>query len=290
MEASKSHKWYSEAVLSNRLHKHCQVQGSHVAYMDWPCDTARADLCFIHGSGAHGYWWDHFVPFFAKNYSLLVPDLSGMGQSEHRGFYSVDIFAEEIQHIHLNENRTNNNILIGHSLGGFVALRALHNYPDIFKAAIIIDSPVGPPEKDWEFNKDKSPIKPKKIYGSREDALARFRLIPPQPCEETEILNYIAEKSITEYKNGYSWKYDDKLFTHFEMGNNPKVFQEAVEKVSLIYGAKSHIVTGHIKEYMIPYLKARRRPVYCQEESYHHVIIDRPMECIHNLQKILGNL
>ena len=55
-----------------------------------------------------------------------------------------------------------------------------------------------------------------KRYPDRETALTRFRLQPPQPCENQYILDYIARHSLMAADGGWTWKFDDDLIEYAE--------------------------------------------------------------------------
>ena len=71
----------------------------------------------------------------------LAIDLSGHGSSEHRQDYSLDTWAEEVLAVAATR-ATRRPVIIGHSMGGFVALTAArHHGPDV-RGVAAIDSPV----------------------------------------------------------------------------------------------------------------------------------------------------
>ncbi|GAB3144828.1 alpha/beta hydrolase [Micromonospora sonneratiae] len=85
---------------------------------------ARADavpMVLLHGGGGDGTTWDDLVPGFAQHRTVYVPDLRGMGRSERVGPYSLTGMRDDLLGL-LDETKLDRVILVGHSLGGFVAM------------------------------------------------------------------------------------------------------------------------------------------------------------------------
>ncbi len=94
-----------------------------------PETTSRhPPLLFIHGGYVDGRCWDvHFLRYFAsRGYDCHALDLSGHGRSEGRAYLDVlsldDYFADVLQVV---EQLGRKPIVIGHSLGAFLAERVL---------------------------------------------------------------------------------------------------------------------------------------------------------------------
>jgi len=93
-----------------------------------PEDTGRPPLLFVHGAFAGAWCWaEHFMHHFAQaGYCSYALSLRGHGQSEGHGQIAthsvrhyVDDLEEAIRHIGTPP------VVIGHSMGGFVAQKYL---------------------------------------------------------------------------------------------------------------------------------------------------------------------
>lgn len=80
-------------------------------------------LLLLHGFGGSGFTWRHWVPALARTHHVLVADLKGFGRSPapRDGLYSPHDHAAAV-HALLDELGLDGVTLIGHSLGGGVAL------------------------------------------------------------------------------------------------------------------------------------------------------------------------
>ncbi len=80
-------------------------------------------LLLLHGFGATGFTWRNWVPELARAHRVLVADLKGFGRSPkpRDGRYSPHDHARAVQAL-LDAQRLDSVTLVGHSLGGGVAL------------------------------------------------------------------------------------------------------------------------------------------------------------------------
>jgi pimeloyl-ACP methyl ester carboxylesterase len=78
-------------------------------------------LMLVHGGGAHAGWWAGVASRLARRFDVVVPQLSGHGDSDHRKRYSALGWAAELLGIaaHVGWDRFD---LAGHSMGGKVGV------------------------------------------------------------------------------------------------------------------------------------------------------------------------
>ncbi len=97
-------------------------------------------LVFIHcWSCDMGFWKDQ-VPYFSQKYTVVTLDLAGHGQSgTARKDYTIQSFAEDVAAV-VREAGLKKAILVGHSMGGPVALEAAKLMPDRVIGVIGIDT------------------------------------------------------------------------------------------------------------------------------------------------------
>ena len=89
--------------------------------------TEKKALVFVHGySCSSEYWWPQ-LEYFSKDHTVIAIDIAGHGKSGlNRQEYSMDAFGNDvtsvIEHLDLEEV-----VLIGHSMGGPVVVKAAKN-------------------------------------------------------------------------------------------------------------------------------------------------------------------
>ncbi len=97
-------------------------------------------LVFIHGLGGAGSDWEHQLPFFAQRYRVIAPDLRGFGATPlGRGLPSIRRFAGDVEAL-LEQLGIKRCLLVGHSMGGAVALQFALNCPDVVQRLVIANS------------------------------------------------------------------------------------------------------------------------------------------------------
>ena len=103
------------------------IHGHRVAYRragDGP------PIVLIHGITASSVVWEHVGPQLARHHTVLAPDLLGHGQSaKPRGDYSMGAFASGIRDLVVSLGLGPVTV-VGHSLGGGVAMQFAYQYPE----------------------------------------------------------------------------------------------------------------------------------------------------------------
>ena len=286
MSSTQTPQWFERTVAIPREDRAIEVDGCRIHYLRWG-QVGKPGILLVHGSGAHAHWWDFIAPFFTEHYCVAAIDLSGMGDSGHREKYSSEIYVKEVIGVCADAGFGDNPILIGHSFGGYVALKTGLVYGKNLTGVVLVDSPVRPPDYDWERVPKLSPIRPKQIYPDCEAARARFRLVPGQPCENNFILDYIARHSLAKVNGGWSWKFDDLLFRDFDIGNPSQDLSNLACRVAVIYGEHSQLFTQEVVDYMFKVLD-HSVPFVSIPEAHHHLFLDQPLAFVASLRTLLA--
>lgn len=280
--------WFIQAVNTPYDDKFLTVQGCKIHYQQWVYQKGRPGLLFVHGGGAHSHWWDFIAPSFIDDFNVVAIDISGMGDSEHRARYRLDLFAEEIISVCEDAGLGSDTIIAAHSFGGLGTLQAALNYPERLKGIVVVDSAIFPPDFQGTNDMKGTPFKSKKVYTDLETGLTRFRLVPPQTCENDYILRYIARTSIGAVDGGWSWKFDMEFLQKTEMNDLSKHVKNIQIKTSVVYGEKSMLFLPPMMDFM--------RSVYHPEvpfimlpDAQHHLFLDKPLEFIALLKNTLAD-
>src|SRR4051795_9135509 len=99
-------------------------------------------LLLNHGITGTSEQWNGAFPLLAERYTVVAPDLLGHGHSaKPRGDYSLGAYAVSIRDllIALGHNRAT---VVGHSLGGGIALQFAYEYP-VFTERLVVCSSGG---------------------------------------------------------------------------------------------------------------------------------------------------
>jgi pimeloyl-ACP methyl ester carboxylesterase len=119
--------------------------------------AAQPTIVFLHGFAESREVWTEFTRPFPASYRLLAPNLLGHGTS----LAPVPDFSMEAQARyvidHLNRrNATAPVLLVGHSMGGYVALALAERYPDRVAGLALINSTAYPDTDEKRQNREKN--------------------------------------------------------------------------------------------------------------------------------------
>jgi pimeloyl-ACP methyl ester carboxylesterase len=266
--------WFKNAIATPCSEHTIDVLGCPIHYLRWG-DPGNPGLVLIHGGAAHAHWWSFLAPLLIQHYSVVAIDLSGHGDSGRRELYPRRTWAEEIMAVSLAAGFVGPPILVGHSMGGLVSIVAAALYGDGLAGAIIVDAPVRRPDPESQEGERGRAFRNPKTYPDAATARSHFRLVPPQPCDNDFILDYIAEHSLRAVPGGVTWKFDPRVF----LLARPEAMHEHLAgvrcRVALIRGEKSYVVPPETGEYMYQLLR-RNAPIVSIPEAHHHLILDQP--------------
>ena len=272
--------WFQSSISEDPRQEIFSHQLGNIKYQAWDRKDAENIIMLIHGTGAHKKWWDPIAPLLNNNFTIFAPDLPGMGESDHRNEYNFEGFSEALIGIlHQEKVITNNQkiFLIGHSLGGHVAGFMASEMPEIFNGLVMIDSPIRPPTYDYDKHQSTGPLRKIKYYPDKVSIIKRFRLMPPQDCENGWYLRYIAEHSVFNVEEGWRWRFDDKLFATLRRLHNYEFNFKC--PALFVAGGKSLLLESKIMKYIREAFKDSMA-VEVIEDAAHHVPLDSPLELI----------
>ena len=272
--------WFQSSISEDPRQEIFSHQLGNIKYQAWDRKDAENIIMLIHGTGAHKKWWDPIAPLLNNNFTIFAPDLPGMGESDHRNEYNFEGFSEALIGIlHQEKVITNNQkiFLVGHSLGGHVAGFMASEMPEVFNGLIMIDSPIRPPTYDYDKHQSTGPLRKIKYYPDKVSIIKRFRLMPPQDCENWWYLRYIAEHSVFNDEGGWRWRFDDRLFATLRRLHNYEFKFQC--PALFVAGGKSLLLESKIMKYIREAFKDTMI-VEVIEDAAHHVPLDSPLQLV----------
>ena len=114
------------------------LHGHRVAYRE--AGEQGPVLLLIHGITGCATQWDDVMPLLAQHYHVIAPDLLGHGQSaKPRGDYSLGAYAAGVRDllVALGHRRAT---VVGHSLGGGIAMQFAYEYPPFAERLVLVNS------------------------------------------------------------------------------------------------------------------------------------------------------
>lgn len=275
--------WFWRAVDTPSRQAHTLVDDCQILYRTWG-DSAKPPILFVHGMMAHSRWWDFIAPQLTDAWFPVALDLGGMGDSDFRDGYSADVYAAEIKAVCDAAQLDEQAILVAHSFGGTMSVKAVNLYPDRFGGLVLVDSGIRPAD---DPPPERLSYADSHVYPDRASAESRFRVQPPQQVRAAYTADYIARESLMPVDGGWSWKFDDDILRGVQGSELQEVdFRRLELPVALIFGALSAHCSQRMREYMCELMP---RPLVLQgiEDAEHHVFLDKPLEFVRTLKNVI---
>jgi pimeloyl-ACP methyl ester carboxylesterase len=283
VDAAQPPSWFRTAIDTPADVGATDVRGATITYRTWGA-PGQAGIVLVHGGAAHARWWDHIAPLLAGGHRVAALDLSGHGDSGRRDRYTLDVWAEEVLAVAAAAGIEGPPVVIGHSMGGFVTLRAASIYGSRLAGAVAIDSPVRDLTLEEQAAREHLAFGPLRVYPSREAAISRFRPVPDQPVLPY-IASHVARTSIRAVDGGWSWKFDPRIFSRHQPA--PALLTRMDCRVAL-FRAEHGMVSPQMGEVMYDRL-GRIAPVIEVPAAGHHVMLDQPIALVTGIRTLLSD-
>ncbi len=95
-------------------------------------------MIIIHGLYGISDNWVNHARILAENYKVYIPDMRNHGQSGHSNFFNYEVMAEDITEF-IEQHEIENPVIMGHSMGGKIAMKFALDNPDLVQKLIVID-------------------------------------------------------------------------------------------------------------------------------------------------------
>jgi pimeloyl-ACP methyl ester carboxylesterase len=281
--------WFRHALAVPQTDLELEVDGCTIHALACGKPGARG-LVFVHGGGAHAYWWTHVAATFSPEFRVLCLDLSGHGDSGHRSTYTLEQWTEEVVAVAEAGEIDGPPVVVGHSMGGFVTVATAARHGDQVSGAIVCDSPITQPDPEIEAYHLREAFGRPRIYATVDEAVARFRTVPAQDHYLDYVIDHVARHSLREVSGGWQWKFDRDVFAQFG-GEMRKVALPYLSQVACrlaLLRSEFGLVTPDIGRAMYDEL-GRVTPIIELPQAGHHAMLDQPLILLTALRTLLAD-
>ena len=123
-------------------------------------------VVLLHGFLENSTMWNSHIEALSKRNRVVCIDLLGHGQTDCLGYvHSMEDQADMVHHV-LHELKIRKAVLIGHSMGGYVALAFAELYPEMVKGLVLMNSTSRADSDERKTNRDRAIKAVKQNYTS----------------------------------------------------------------------------------------------------------------------------
>ena len=113
-------------------------------------------IVLLHGFLESSTIWKNVVSAFKETHQIITIDLLGHGKSEKLGYiHSMETMAETV-HAVLSELKIEKASIIGHSMGGYVALAFAEKFPQQLEKLVLLNSSTVADSEERKENRDRA--------------------------------------------------------------------------------------------------------------------------------------
>lgn len=171
-----------------------------LAYQKW--GDKGPSLIILHGLFGMGRNWVRIAKALSQNYQVYLLDLRNHGDSPWHNEWDFDVMSQDVMQFRLTHD-IKNPILLGHSLGGKVAMMfAGRYYPSPLKALVVLDiSPRAYDSKEHTHIVNALMALDLENLESRSQALEQLK-----PAIPSERIRQFLLTNLRRNPEGYYWK------------------------------------------------------------------------------------
>ncbi len=138
-------------------------KNTKISYTDQGKGTA---VVLLHGFLENKTMWNAFVPELSKKHRVITVDLLGHGATECLGYVhamedQADMLFALLLHLKIRKV-----VLVGHSMGGYVALAFAELYPNHMKSLFLLNSTSRADSDERKKNRDRAVVCVKQNYAA----------------------------------------------------------------------------------------------------------------------------
>lgn len=116
------------------------INGIRINYTD---EGKGFPLVFVHGFPLSRKAWQKQIDALKNSYRVIAPDLRGLGENDAMtGTITMGQFADDVQAL-VKQLNMGPIVLVGHSMGGYVALAFARKYPELLRGLVLVCTKAG---------------------------------------------------------------------------------------------------------------------------------------------------
>ena len=292
--------WFDVAMRVPRKQRDVDVEGSPVRVYEWG-NPDRPGVVLAHGFMAHAHCLAFLAPLLCDRFHVVAYDLSGMGDSPMHPHFEPELRGRELLAVARSAGLFSAGcppFIVAHSQGGHSGMSAIEMEPGSFGGLVVCDMMLMRPTVAERYfgsgrriSQPPKEVRPHKVHPDRATILRRYKLAPPQPCENDYLLEYVAHHSVRKVEGGYVWKFDPAVrITDAHPADwwtaQPQRLADLEIRKAIVHGEHSRIFpadsVAHMRE-----LTGGSMPIVGVPDAHHHLMLNQPIALAGTLRAIL---
>ncbi len=240
-------------------------------------------IVIMHGLFGSSDNWLTFAKKLAETHKVFLLDLRNHGQSPHASEHSYATMCEDLREF-IDEHNLFEPVIVGHSMGGKLAMKFATKYPDLLSKLVVID------------------ISPKYYKPHHQKYLAALHALPLHDLQsrqeaDVEMQKYITEMGVRQFllKNLYRDENNE-----FKWRMNLPILSEQIDNIGEGLDANqrfrkpSLFVKGEFSDYITEDDEVMAKWIFPQSKMItiagagHWVQADKPVELLEALEEFLN--
>lgn len=247
-------------------------------------DSGVGEKCVVllHGYLESMYVWDDFAPLLTPSVRVITVDIPGHGISEVKGEVHTMEMVADVLHQMLKSLEIERVTMVGHSMGGYVALAFCARYPEQLDGLVLLSST---PNPDTEAKHENRRREIALVRAGKKDALARVapeagfaeqnrRRLRSYIDDLTECVHITEDDGIVALLGGM-----------MERADQNEMLRKSVVPQLFILGKKDGYIPVEVAEEIVA--NHPQAQVAWLEESGHMGFIEEPEACAEALLKFV---
>lgn len=237
-------------------------------------------VVLLHGFCETNQIWGVFANLIAQRFRVIIPDLPGFGSSELLPVpFTLEQVGEQMWNW-LDEQKVQNPILVGHSLGGYVTLAMTHQRPEAVGGFCLFHSTAKPDSEEKKANRDKV------IASVNKNGVA--------PFIETYVPGLFFRKDSSLIKDVYPIAYSTKAeaLTSYALAmrdrpNRRNVLEDFTKPVLIVAGEKDEIIP--VDTLMDQAIQLRRGRLCILSDTGHMGMLESTTRSVEIVTQFIGS-
>jgi pimeloyl-ACP methyl ester carboxylesterase len=267
------------------LSKRLQLEHVNLHYLDYG-GHGPLGMLLLHGGGANAHWFDFIGPALTQQGRTVAVDLRGHGDSTpaEPPVYTAEVYLQDLRSL-LRVEQFTTSVLLGHSMGGLVALQYAGTWPHEVQGLIVCDTrPIY--STDIADRLRQTGQRQGREYDSQEDYMAHFRIRPDGLRAPQTVHYHIARYAGRQLPHGkWGHKIDRRVYAQRDTVDTLPYWQRVTCPVLFLRAEYGSRVT--------PALMQQIKDVCPQAEfaevadAGHHLVLDQPAQTVALVQEFL---